>query len=83
MYDKERGIYPPGGYLVGRDLPLGGYIFTAKPQTKGFVTLYQSYANYKKEENEIMYQSFEDDFHLSLMEENNYLLVENADIQKI
>lgn len=83
MYDKEKGIYPSGAYLVGRDLPLGGYIFTAKSQVKGTITLYQSYANYKKEENEIMYQIFEDDFHLSLMEENNYLIVENADIQKI
>ena len=70
MYDKEKGIYPSGAYVVGRDLPLGGYIFTAKSQAKGTITLYQSYANYKKEENEIMYQIFEDDFHLSLMEEN-------------
>ena len=48
MYDKEKGIYPSGAYLVGRDLPLGGYIFTEKSQAKGTITLYQSYANYKK-----------------------------------
>lgn len=34
MYDKEKGIYPSGGYLVGRDLPLGGYVFTAKKRSK-------------------------------------------------
>lgn len=34
MYDKEKGIYPSGGYLVGRDLPLGGYVFTAKTVKK-------------------------------------------------
>ena len=38
MYDKEKGIYPSGGYLVGRDLPLGGYVFTAKNGQKGFFT---------------------------------------------
>ena len=30
MYDKEKGIYPQGQYLTGRDLPLGGYILTPK-----------------------------------------------------
>lgn len=35
MYDKEKGIYPAGGYLVGRDLPLGGYIFKAKTGQRG------------------------------------------------
>lgn len=83
MYDKEKGIYPAGEYLVGRDLPLGSYIFTARGNEKAYVTLYQSYAKYKKSEDEITYKSFEQDFHLSLMEENMYLIVENADIQKI
>ena len=71
MYDKEKGIYPSGGYLVGRDLPLGGYVFTAKNGQKGCVTLYKTY------------EYFEEDYHLSLMEDGNYLLVENATIQKI
>ena len=39
MYDKEKGIYPSGGYLVGRDLPLGGYVFTAKNGQKGCVKI--------------------------------------------
>lgn len=83
MYDKEKGIYPSGQYLVGRDIPLGGYIFTAKSGEKACVTLYPSYVKFKKEEDEITYQYFSDDFHLALMEENTYLVVENADIQKI
>ena len=83
MYDKAKGIYPPGFYLVGRDLPIGSYIFTARGNEKACVTLYQSYAKYKKEEDEIAYQYFEQDFHISLMEENTFLVVENADIQKI
>lgn len=83
MYDKEKGIYPAGGYLVGRDLPLGGYIFKAKTGQRGCVPLYKNYKDFKNEEDELMYQYFEDDFHLSLMEENNFLNVENATIQKI
>ena len=27
MYDKAKGILPPGQYLVGRDIPVGGYIY--------------------------------------------------------
>ena len=83
MYDKEKGIYPAGQYLIGRDLPIGSYIFTARGDEKACVILYPSYVKYKKEEDEITYQYFEQDFHLSLMEENTYLVVENADIQKI
>lgn len=83
MYDKEKGIYPSGGYLVGRDLPLGGYVFTAKNGQKGCVTLYKNYNDFREEELELTYQYFEEDYHLSLMEDGNYLLVENATIQKI
>lgn len=83
MYDVEKGIYPSGEYLVGRDLPLGGYIFTAKSNEEGCVTLYPSYAKYKKEEDEITYKYFKEDYHLSLMEENSYLVVENAEIRKL
>lgn len=83
MYDRERGIYPAGEYLVGRDLPLGGYIFTAREGAKACVTLYPSYAKYKVEEDEITYKYFEGEYHLALMEENTYLVVEDADIQKL
>ena len=83
MYDREKGIYPAGQYLVGRDIPLGGYILTARSGKTGSVILYPSYVKYKKEEDEIIWINFEDDFHISLMEENNFLVVENSDIQKI
>lgn len=83
MYDKEKGIYPAGQYLVGRDIPLGGYILTARNEKTGYVQLYPSYAKYKKEEDAITYQDFTEDYHISLMEENTFLVIENADIQKI
>lgn len=83
MYDKEKGIYPSGQYLVGRDLPLGGYVLTARNEDRAYVQLYPSYAKYKKEDDPITYQDFTGDYHISLMEENTFLVVENADIQKI
>ena len=83
MYDKEKGIYPAGQYLVGRDIPLGGYVITARNDKTGYVQLYPNYAKYKKEEDAITYQDFTEDYHMSLIEENTFLVVENADIQKI
>lgn len=83
MYDREKGIYPAGQYLVGRDIPLGGYILTARNGKTASVTLYPSYTKYKNEEDELMWVNFQDDFHISLMEEKNFLVVEDADIQKI
>ena len=50
---------------------------------EGCVTLYKSYKDFKEEEMELTYEYFEEDYHLSLMEDGNYLLVENATIQKI
>ena len=43
MYDKEKGIYPQGQYLTGRDLPLGGYILTPKEGKTGNLMIYKSY----------------------------------------
>lgn len=83
MYDKEKGIYPAGSYLVGRDLPLGGYIFKAKSGKSGCVTLFANYSDFRNEENELMYQYFDEDIHMSLMEEGNFLQVEDATMQKI
>lgn len=44
MYDKEKGVYPQGQYLTGRDLPLGGYLeererASSKGGTKKFKAL--------------------------------------------
>lgn len=83
MYDKEKGIYPQGYYLVGRDIPLGGYLVTAKAERTGSVELYAKYSDFKEDENSIIYENFTDDFFISLLEENTYLVVSNADIQKI
>lgn len=63
MYVRQRkGIYPSGGYLVGRDLPLGGYVLLQK-RSKGCVTLYKSYKDFKEEEMELTYEYFEEDYH--------------------
>ena len=83
MYDKEKVIYPSGQYLVGRDIPLGGYILTARDGKTAYVQLYPSYAKYKKEDDAITYQEFTGDYHISLMEENTFLVVDDADMQKI
>lgn len=84
MFDKEKGIYPAGQYLVGRDIPLGGYILTSKGENTAYVSLYPSYEKFKKDEDSyVWYESFKDDFHISLMEENTFLHVEYADIQRL
>lgn len=84
MFDREKGIYPSGQYLVGRDIPLGGYILTTREEETGYVQLYQTYAKFKKDEDDcIFYESFKGDYHISLMEEDNYLIVQGADIQRL
>ena len=83
MCEKEKCIYPSGQYLVGRDIPLGGYILTARDGKTAYVQLYPSYAKYKKEDDAITYQEFTGDYHISLMEENTFLVVDDADMQKI
>lgn len=84
MYDKEKGVYPEGSYLIGKDLPIGGYILTAKNrEEKGSVTLYKNYKSFTNEENEFLWHTFSDDYHLSLNEEKIFMIVENANIQKI
>lgn len=83
MYDKENGIYPSGRYLIGRDLPLGGYLFKAKDGKNGSVTLYRSYKDCINEEDEIFWDNFSDDYFISLVEEGQYIYVENADIKRV
>lgn len=41
MYDKKGG-YPSGHYLVGRDIPLGVYVLTARDRKTAYVQLYPS-----------------------------------------
>ena len=83
MFDKEKGIYPPGQYWVGRDIPLGGYILSTIDESQNSTyTLYKNYQDFKNEENELSYKFFKGDFHIVLMEEGTFLEVENAMIQK-
>lgn len=82
MYDKEKGIYPAGHYVVGKDIPLGGYYFKAKSDCTGSVELYQKFSDYKELENSILYETFSDDYFLTLTESGTYLVVEDADIKK-
>ena len=80
MFDKEKGIYPAGFYLTGRDIPLGGYI--AESKGNGCVALYENWKKFREEE-EFMYQYFDEDFHISIMEENIVLSVENAILKRL
>lgn len=83
MYDREKGIYPAGHYLVGRDLPLGAYLLKAKNNRSGSIELYVKFSDFKDDENSIIYENFDDDFFISLVDENTYLIVSNADIQRL
>ena len=83
MYDKEKGIYPQGQYLIGRDLPLGGYILTPKEGKTGNLMIYKSYDDFINEGDEIRWDTFDEEFHISIMKEDIYISVENATIQKI
>ena len=82
MYDKEKGIYPAGQYLVGEDIEIGEYLLTSRKDKIGSVSIYENYNKYKKDEM-ITYQSFDTDYHLSLRENGLFVVIENADMQKI
>lgn len=82
MYDKEKGIYPAGQYLVGEDIEIGKYLLISRKDKIGSVSIYENYKNYKKDEM-ITYQSFDEDYHLSLRENSLFVVIENADIQKL
>ena len=64
MYDKEKGIYPQGQYLTGRDLPLGGYILTPKEGKTGNLMIYKSYDDFINEGDEIRWDTFDEEFRL-------------------
>lgn len=81
MYDKEKGIYPSGSYLVGEDIDVGKYLLTSRNNV-GAISIYESYADYKKDEM-ISYNSFDGDYHLSLRDSGVFIVVDNADIKKL
>ena len=83
MYDKEKGIYPPGHYVVGRDIAKGSYYLTSKKDEVGCVELYAKYSDYKEDENSVIFENFSDDFFLPLNEDGGYLIVTRADMKKV
>lgn len=82
-YDKEKGLYPAGHYVVGRDIPKGSYYLTAKKDEIGSVELYEKYSDFKEDENSVIYENFNEDFFLSLNEDGGYLIVTSADMRKV
>ena len=72
-----------GNYLVGRDIALGSYILSAHKNKTAYITLYPSMKKFREEEDEIILESFEGKYHISLTDNNTYLVVENADICKV
>lgn len=82
MFDKDKGVYPAGQYLVGEDIPMGKYLLKAEEEKFGDVSIYENYQKFKEDEM-IMYQGFETEYHLSLRENGLFIVVSNATINKI
>lgn len=82
MYDKEKGIYPQGQYLTGRDLPIGGYLLKNHEGKMGEFIVYDSYDDFKNEE-ESRWETFDEEYHISIMKENEYISIQNADIYRL
>lgn len=83
MYDVEKGIYPPGHYVAGKTLPLGGYVLKARKDKQGSITYYNTLDDLIHDENACSYYDFDEDFFVSLFESGKHILIENADIQKV
>lgn len=82
MYDTNRGIYPEGQYVVGEDIPIGKYLLKSKQNFSGIVTIYNSYQKFKENE-PISFNSFIGDYYLALRENNLFVVIQSADIQKL
>lgn len=83
MYDTEKGLYPPGKYVTGKTLPLGGYVLKAYKNEEGYVYFYNSMDDMLSEQNELSYHAFDDDYFISVPEEGKYISIESADVQKV
>jgi len=82
VFDPEKGIYPPGQYIIGEDIPPGKYLLKAKSEKTGSVTIYESYKEYRKDEM-IEFKSFEDDYFIALREKGYFIDIEDADVQRL
>lgn len=76
-------VYPSGGYIIGKDLQAGSYIFKSKDGKSASVIQYKSYKHFRNEGNEFSWNEFEYEFHLSFYENDVYIVVEDATFQKI
>lgn len=85
MYDVDKGIYPAGEYIIGEEIPIGQYILKQREgSTSATVSVYKNYQSYQKDENDsLSYKTFTTDYHISLRTEGQFLVVEDADLQKI
>lgn len=80
MYDKEKGIYPPGIYVAGDDIELGNYLLESKGN--GYVAFFQSYDQFlegKIASNE----NFSEDFHLPLKKKGIVVEIRDSNMKKI
>ena len=77
LYDKEKGIFPSGRYIVGEDIQIGSYILISRKDDDGEVNVYKSPDGKDK----IIDEYFTGAFYLSLKEEGNLLVVKDAHIQ--
>lgn len=84
MYDREKGIYPPGIYVVGEDIEIGKYILNAKrgDGKDPFIAFYENYSKYRKDETS-QYERFDDDYYISLRENGMVISVRDADIKRL
>ncbi len=84
MYDREKGIYPPGVYVVGEDIEIGKYILNAKngDGKDPLITFYENYSKYRKDETS-QCERFDDEYYVSLRENGMVISVRDADIQRL
>lgn len=83
-YDVKKGAYPSGYYVTGRTISLGGYILKPKSSNdRGCVTIYRTYENLLNEEDEVFYHYFNENYFLTISQNDLHLLVEGADMQRV
>lgn len=83
MYNPQQGIYPPGQYLVGTDIPLGSYYLTVVDTSKiGIYSLYTNYANFRKDE-EYAAETFNIDYHISLRNKGDFVVFNNCNVRLV
>lgn len=83
MYDREKGIFPPGIYVVGEDLEKGNYLLNEiEPEENTWVMIYEDYSKYKANKC-THWETFSKDYYLPLKENGMVISVRNAEIRKL